>query len=467
METPPVKTDGTYIWKREHTLFDDGTEAYSSAVLDASLNKLFEVTAELKVNQDNIIAEIQDAKGSSSSLKLKLNEISSSIVDAENRTQSKITETADKINLSVSKKKDSPLTAIRYIRDWLKGSNVNSANHWVECKVMSNNVNIVDGFTATLINADGTKASSQPSSIGKYTDSNTNIYDSNGNVDTNTYVVADGSDWNALELDLGKVYADIDYIQTWHYYDDNRVYNHRLEVSSDRSKWYTLYDSDIQGGYAESDIGKVHDISNNVINEQLTSFAVRLGEIESNISDGLGKVNQSISTAEGNMRKIVNDSIDEAKKEINGSISELPTTDKVSALIEERADRITTEMTRVTDDLTTRVSKVEQDSDKWSVKFAELGMGEADGIETIIKLSAEGIRVSQSDGSEVLIDTNGLQGLYNNLPIFQLKKDLTVTERVEIANGADFTSLKYINREYQTPNGTVKCLVHVVSGGSS
>ena len=219
-----------------------------------------------------------------------------------------------------------------------------------------------------------------------FDDNNTNIYDSNGNVDTNTYVVADGSDWNALELDLGKVYADIDYIQTWHYYDDNRVYNHRLEVSSDRSKWYTLYDSDIQGGYAESDIGKVHDISNNVINEQLTSFAVRLGEIESNISDGLGKVNQSISTAEGNMRKIVNDSIDEAKKEINGSISELPTTDKVSALIEERADRITTEMTRVTDDLTTRVSKVEQDSDKWSVKFAELGMGEADGIETIIKL---------------------------------------------------------------------------------
>lgn len=62
-ETPPVKTDDTYIWKREHTIYDDGTTSYSSPVLDASLNKLFEVTAELTVGQEEIVGKVNDLDG--------------------------------------------------------------------------------------------------------------------------------------------------------------------------------------------------------------------------------------------------------------------------------------------------------------------------------------------------------------------------------------------------------------------
>ena len=43
---------------------------------------------------------------------------------------------ADKVELSVAKKKDVPLISVRYIRDWLNGSNMDTENKWMECKVI-------------------------------------------------------------------------------------------------------------------------------------------------------------------------------------------------------------------------------------------------------------------------------------------------------------------------------------------
>lgn len=98
---PPIKTSTTYIWKREHTVYDNNTESYSSAVLDQSLNELFNVTAELKVGQNNITAEINDAKGSYTSLKASLDGIQSTVTqgytDAIQGVESDFTQRADSI----------------------------------------------------------------------------------------------------------------------------------------------------------------------------------------------------------------------------------------------------------------------------------------------------------------------------------------------------------------------------------
>ena len=477
-ETPPVKTNTTYIWKREHTVFDNNTEAYSSAVLDASLNKLFEVTAELTVSQEEITAEIKDAKGSSTTLKARLEGIDASVIDAESNAksfatqeaeriqnvvqnnidnvESNITQRADDIELNVAKKKDNPLTAIRYIRDWLNGSNENTGNHWVNCKVVSNDTDIANGIIATLYNSNGSLSSSQPSNIDIYT---------NGDTSSSPYV-SGGSGWMYLQLDLGSIRSDIDYIHIWHYYADNRIYNHRLEISSDGTNWISLYNSAVQGGYSESSTGKIYNISDTVSFEQYTSLSVKMGKIESTVYDGMEKINQSISTSEGNIKSI-SEQLGNVEVNVNAAISSLPDKKYVQTKIEEKAGQISSEIKTVQSGLETKISKVTQDSDKWLVNFAKLGMENSPGINTIIKLSEEGMRVSQSDGSEVLVDGNGLQGFYNSLAVFQLKKNLTITDRIQVSNGADFTTVKYINREYQTSNGTAKCLVHVTSGGSS
>lgn len=99
---PPIKTSTTYIWKREHTVYDNNTESYSSAVLDQSLNELFNVTAELKVNQNSISAEINDAKGSSTTLKARLDGIDTSVINAEKNAKSFATQEADRVQSTVT-----------------------------------------------------------------------------------------------------------------------------------------------------------------------------------------------------------------------------------------------------------------------------------------------------------------------------------------------------------------------------
>ena len=60
-------------------------------------------------------------------------------------------------------------------------------------------------------------------------------------------------------------------------------------------------------------------------------------------------------------------------------------------------------------------------------------------------------------------EANGLFGYYNGNVIFKVTQDLTMTERILVNNGADFTTIKYVPRTY---NG-VRCLMHVKSGGTS
>ena len=131
---------------------------------------------------------------------------------------------ADKVELSVAKKKDVPLISVRYIRDWLNGSNIDSENKWMECKVIVgvDNIalNIIPTSDVDIVN---------PS---YYTD---------GLLTDNQYTTTSTGD-HYLQLDLGKIHKDIDYIQIWHDYSSEKYFNNKVEVSEDGRSWYTLYD---------------------------------------------------------------------------------------------------------------------------------------------------------------------------------------------------------------------------------
>jgi hypothetical protein len=72
---------------------------------------------------------------------------------------------------------------------------------------------------------------------------------------TTTIKVSGTSAW--VQIDLGAIYSDIEYLQIWHY-ADGRTYNGtKTEVSEDGTTWITLYDSAVSGTYKELSSGKL------------------------------------------------------------------------------------------------------------------------------------------------------------------------------------------------------------------
>lgn len=126
---------------------------------------------------------------------------------------------------------------IRYVRDWVNGSNVDGNSHWVEIMVKEKSTgnNLSLNKPATFVNNVNVSAS-------RAVDGNTH-YD-------NHFGVA-GKD--AIEVDLQQEYAleDLE-ITVWHYYGDGRIYKDaKIEVSNDKKTWFTLRDSEVDGRYGE------------------------------------------------------------------------------------------------------------------------------------------------------------------------------------------------------------------------
>ncbi len=127
----------------------------------------------------------------------------------------------------------------RYIRDWLNGSTSNVGSHWVEIKAMRGNENVALNKTVT-----GTGTTTN---IALVTD---------GNTATDPYDNAGPGGPHYREVDLGAVYDDIDYLHVWHYWSDGRTYyGTKTEVSEDGVNWIPLFNSALQGTYAETSIG--------------------------------------------------------------------------------------------------------------------------------------------------------------------------------------------------------------------
>ena len=465
-ETPPVKTKTTYIWKREHTVFDDNTEAYSSAVLDASLNKLFEVTAELTVSQEAITAEIKDAKGSSTTLKARLEGIDASVQNVESNATSLINQRADSIETKVLLKQDVDLTTIRYVRDWLFGNSINDTNYWLNCEISRNNVNIASGITPSGyydFNAPTSIAVENPS---YYTDDS--FIDSEER-DLTKYTSISYSGWCCLQIDLGEA-KSVDYIRTWHYYSDERKCNHKLQISKDGTNWYTLYDSELQGGYTESNSGKTYILNEAYITEAFSQIRQDINGINLTVSNmGEENANDAWESAVASLEGRVGDTENAISNETKERSDAIESLNQQYSNIEIQLNDIKSTVQTINDDYAKK-SEVTQTDEQWKVHLAKVGLYDGDDVEhqeTNFTISEQGAILDNGKGQEIRMvandDANGLFGYYNGNVIFKVTQDLTMTERILVNNGADFTTIKYVPRTY---NG-VGCLMHVKSGGTS
>lgn len=119
----------------------------------------------------------------------------------------------------------------RYLKLSSNGSTANTSNHYVEVQAFDDNgVNVALGKTSNV------------ATDGAYNNSSAYIDLGVGN--------------QTLTIDLGSIYK-LDYIKVWHYYGDGRTY-HDVVVSAsiDGVDYDVLFDSNVDGEYAETPNGK-------------------------------------------------------------------------------------------------------------------------------------------------------------------------------------------------------------------
>lgn len=411
-------------------------------------------------------------------------EWSSSFGDIEEKifqVESKINQRMDSIEMSVSSKQDVVVTSIRYIRDWLNGSNISNKNYWLECNIVTKeNVNIAG--TTTITGKNTSLEQIQIQNIAKYNDENLTSLTMNQDGETIPKFVED--DYAVLnhgkaciEIDLGETRSDIDYIRVWHRYVGNSfVFNHQLQVSIDGVSWITLYDSNINGGYKETEEGQTYFLSDAPIASTINKFQVGLNETKSLLSDmnsDFSEMKQTVDSIEAK----VNDNYDEVEKAINSLKQQFQDeldekTQKAFADFEVKANAIYATVASMNQMNENLASQIRQDSSSWQALFAELNMGENKDkydIQTNITLNKDGIWVKNpTTGQTTQISIDQFCGWYNNEKIFWVDKDTTKTRRLLCEKGWDTDYIKMTTNAYKYSDGTVlKGVAFVKSGGSS
>lgn len=452
----------------------------------------------LETNLEGITTEISDAKGSSTTLQARLEGIDTSVVNAEtsaksfatqeaeriqsvvqnniDNVESNINQRADNIELSVAQKENIPVTAVRYIRDWLNGIKGASSidNKWVECDVITHGTNIASGIIPTYKN----------SSLTTLTVSNPEYYTDEILLDEALERYINSTENSCLEIDLGEVYYNIDYIRVWHYYEDNRVYNHKMQISTDGISWVTIYDSDIAGGYAETSYGKVYYLNNAAIAENITSLNISSNQIESRVENIEGNFS-SIKEQADKIESIVGS---ESENGATGLISSINNLDNLIVKLRSEYEQYKSDngtsistLTQTMNEITSRIATVEgntrdiseirQDAKGWQALFAQLDMYDMPEITTNISIDINGITVTNpTTKQQTRITIDEFSGWYNNEKIFWIDKDTTKTRRLLCEKGwdtgADF--IKMTTNSYTYSDGrTLNGVAYVKSGGSS
>lgn len=478
--TPPTNST-TYFY--EAYLARGTTDTSWTPAPEDNIEDIIGLKSEIKQTAERIDLVVGNLKGQMAELSIQANKIAQSVTDTESKLNSKIEQTAEKINLKVDDtKKDlsaqievsaenivhavgkNHVTAIRYIRDWLNGSNLDTSNRWAELNVMSNNVDIASGKIPVCKNEEHEDV--VVSNPELYTDG-----------DTTRYIEA-SEGLKYLELDLGNVRNDIDSITVWHEYpltsgeeQNGKIFNHKLQVSSDKNIWFTLYDSKYQqsGGYKEDPSGKTYFINDTIINDSFSSVQQTIDGINTTIQNVENNLKTEIKeTANGfnvNIQKIQND-LENAKSSLNNAIDALNTSfnvelGKISGVIE-GIDKETDEKIS---------SAIEQSASGWQGVFKKYGMFK-DGTsvkQLNVNINGDGIEVLNPGTSRsTKMNTQGFEGWFNGNKVFWMQEDATKTSRVYADRGVELPTLKMIPLTVQDSNSiTRNGIAFVKTGGSS
>ncbi|MGE6629615.1 phage tail spike protein [Bacillus sp. NPDC077027] len=226
------------------------TEVYSKTEVDNAVNSRVATT---KYNTDET-GRVQRFQSAESRIKQVEDEITLSLSGTsydklssmlkDNNT--KITATAEAVQSAVSatevkdiaRRTGADVVKARYVRLLLNGNSVNVTNHVVELRVMQSGVNLAKGITPTF--------SITPTNPIVMTD---DIFNTTSPFTT----IGTRSQW--VQLDLGQVYDNIDYLHVYMYWLDSRQYNYEAQVSEDSVNWISLYDYKVNGLYNCTDQG--------------------------------------------------------------------------------------------------------------------------------------------------------------------------------------------------------------------
>lgn len=258
------------------------------------------------------------------------NEIKGTVEDLDGEI-SQVSQKANSIESVIGTKQNVIPTSIRYIRDWLHGSTSNDGNHYVECQIMVGDTNIAKGLTAKAFNSNHISVSA----------SNLNLYTDGSTASSPYTTVSGGGLWVYLQLDLGEIHRDVDAIRVWHYYSDNRTYNHRLEVSSDGENWVELYNSEIQGGYVEKSSGATYNLNDSNISEKFSKITQTIESITTRVQDNEDNYSELKQDVTG-FKSTVSSTY--ATKE---SLKNYPTTSQMNSAIEQSANGINTTISNI------------------------------------------------------------------------------------------------------------------------
>lgn len=396
----------------------------------------------LQQTAEGLSTSLSSAQGDISALQQTAEGLSTSLSSAEGDI-STLQQTAGSLSSLVGRKQDAPLTSIRYVRDWLNGSTAGAGNEWVECRVMSGETNIAADILPELYDLNGnlmeTTQDLQVYTDGKLADDDAPALtlETEDITEGLSYIFTEGGEPQYLLLDLGGSYH-ADSITVWHYYADERIYDHKLEISSDGIHWHTLYDSAVSGGYREAAEGRIYYLCDNVTEHNYTSVRQTMDAITLSLSG----MDQTVSDLKENVTQHYAD-------------------------ITARMDQLTSTLTTAENGIKTNSSTITQTSKRWEALFQTLGM--VSGGQTNITLSADGLEVSNPlTGTKTLVTIDGIAGYFGGEEVFSVNEDLTKTKRILIENGLDTGAIKLIPATYAGKDGsTYRALVHVKSGGTS
>ena len=395
--------------------------------------------------------------------------------------QSEFNQRADSIEMSVSKKQDIGITAVRYIRDWLDGNNVDNKNYWGEINVITHDgENVLDSSLIRLQAKNETLSTIMINDIERIKDGTLSSYtiDSDGTTvyhySEDDYVINTGK--TCIEIDLGQIYNDIDYIRIWHRFADGKfVFNHKLQTSIDGVTWVTLYDSSVTGGYEESVDGKLYYLNESNIISSMNKLSMTLNETRSQLFDTSGNLSTLTQTVKGINETVsknyedANSALVKLREDLNAKISE---TETALANFRIEAGNIYATAESVDKNNNKLASLIQQSSNGWEALFAELNMGENKGkynIQTNITLNKNGITVTNPiTGQTTQMTIDQFCGLYHGEKVFWIDKDTTKTRRLLCEKGWDTDYIKMTTNAYKYANGTVvKGVAFVKSGGTS
>ena len=430
--------------------------------IDLTVGNMEKEISQLSIRAGEIEQTVKDTeKNLTSKIESTAGEINQKVEDTKNDLKAEISLSADNIIHTVGK---NHVTAIRYIRDWLNGSNLDNQNRWTEINVFSKNVNIANGIIPICKDEDGSAITIQYPE--RYTDG-----------DTSKYIEAE-TGWKCLELDLGQVKNDIDYITIWHEYpltsaelDSVKIFNHRLHVSTAVMTWFSLCHSRYPPScvYKESPRGQTSSINATIINVNFSSVQQNIAWINTtiqNVEENLRtEIKESANGFNVNIQKISQD-LENAKSALNNAIDSLNTSFNVEL------GKITGIIEGIDETTDQKISSaIQQSASGWQGVFKKYGMYN-DGVSSEqinVTIDGKGVQVlNPSTSRSTQMTTNGFEGWYNGNKVFWMQEDATKTSRVYADRGVELPTLKMIPLTVQDNNSiTRNGIAFVKTGGSS